>query len=167
MSEGAAVALGLLAFNRTKLELKRRKAAPICYISETFNRTKLELKHRCTTTMELYAEEGRQQELVEIIRKHPTHIYNSYNEGNLLTMISYIIASHPAESFQIIGEKVEAALESGRGRNVYAAVTKWLQRMQEIEGYQTETRLYMKALLKKHFRLRALKDEMRQGGIVF
>lgn len=115
----------------------------------------------------LLAEEQRHEEILEIIKKHRTHADSwGSTEGNFYNLIQHILDVYPGEAFDLIRQRVDKALEGGRGRHIYATVTTWLQRMLQIKGYEEQARSYIKELVNRHNNLRALKDEMRKGGVL-
>ncbi len=113
----------------------------------------------------LLAEEQRYSAILEIVRKHDTFADSwSSATGNFDNMVAHILEVYPDESFQLIQGRVKKALVNGRGRHVYATVTKWMKRMLEIQGYEKHARHFIDKLAKEFNNFRALKDEIRKGG---
>lgn len=115
----------------------------------------------------MLAEEKRYEEILTILHHHKARAdgWNS-TEGRFSEMILHIIDQYPAECFQLLQKAVDTALRNGKGRGVYAGVSTWMAVMLKIKGYQSQARGYIDELVKKYHNFRALKDEMRKGGVL-
>lgn len=117
--------------------------------------------------VEMLAEEGRYEEILKIVKNHPSQADRwSSSKGDLNKIIIPILNIYPKECFKIIQLRVEGALQHGRGRGIYAGVTRWMQHLLKIKGYETKARQFINDLVEQYKNFRALKDEMRQGGII-
>lgn len=115
----------------------------------------------------MLAEEQRYTEILTILENHPASADGwSSTEGRFATIATQISDQYPSEVFQILQQAVDKALKRGRGRGVYIAVTNWMAVMLKIKGYETNARNYIDGIARKFNNFRALKDEMRQGGVL-
>jgi len=103
--------------------------------------------------------EGRNRDILEFIKKNRDSLSFNY-------MIPLIFDEYPDESFQILKNKIEMALENERGRSVYRQIVEWLKLASQIEASNEKLKQLIHQLYTMKPALPALKDEMRQAGII-
>ncbi|GEM_PF-3634150 len=117
--------------------------------------------------VEMLAEEGQYEKILAIVKKHPSQADGwSSSEGNLNNIIPLILNVYPEDCFEILQTRVKEALRTGRGRGVYAGVAKWMQHLLKIKGYEAEARQFIDDLVVEFRNFRALKEEMREAGLI-
>jgi hypothetical protein len=73
---------------------------------------------------------------------------------------------YPEFCFNQISSKARRTIETERGRSVYQRVVKWLKLADAIPGYKTQNRILVRELYNHKPNLPALRDELRQGGLI-
>ncbi|MGK0364355.1 MAG: hypothetical protein ACI85O_001412 [Saprospiraceae bacterium] len=115
----------------------------------------------------LLAEEKRHEEILAILRKHSASAEGwSSTEGRFETIALHIIDQYPLDCFQLLQQAIDKALKNGRGRGIYATVAKWMAVLLKINGYKAKAQNYIDNIAKEFSNFRALKDEMRKGGVL-
>jgi len=85
---------------------------------------------------------------------------------NYEEIISPILNIYPEFCFENIRLKAMHKIENERGRSAYETIASWMKLAQNIKGYETQTRELITKLYNYNYRLIALKDEFRKGGLV-
>lgn len=117
--------------------------------------------------VEMLAEEAQYEKILAIVKKHPSQADGwSSSTGNLNNIILPILNVYPKECFEILQTRVKEALRTGRGRGVYAGVAKWMQLLLKIKGYEAQARQFIDDLVVEFRNFRALKEEMRNAGLI-
>lgn len=80
--------------------------------------------------------------------------------------ISPILNIYPEYCFEKIREKAMQKIENERGRHAYEEIVSMMKLAQNIKGYESQTRELITKLYTYNYRLIALKDEFRKGGLV-
>jgi len=88
------------------------------------------------------------------------------DDWNYAGIIEPILTVYPEFCFQHIKNKSINTLDNQRGRDVYQRIAKWLSLAQTIPGFKIETRELIQQLYNHKPNLPALKDEMRQAGLM-
>lgn len=99
--------------------------------------------------------EQRFEEILAIVKKNIT------NYG-FIDLIQPILTIYPEECYHMITKKSLEKLETGeRGRTIYSLIAKELALMKDIPEYDQRIKAFVAELLKRFYRLSALKDELR------
>lgn len=80
-------------------------------------------------------------------------------------LIEPVIHVYPEACFNMLHQKCLNAIGQ-RGRQVYRMIVRWLQLMQQIEGFSEETNALIQQLYNHKPHLPALKDEMSNGRLI-
>jgi hypothetical protein len=80
--------------------------------------------------------------------------------------ISLLIKDRPAEAWRLTKQKVNSVLMNQRGRDVYASVVRWLKLAQDKLGNESDISVFIMETYNHKPNLPALKDEMRQAGLI-
>lgn len=92
---------------------------------------------------------------------------NSFYSGlNFEAAILLLIKDRPAEAWRLIKKKVNSVLKDQRGRDVYVSIAKWLKLAKINLGLNIEVSTFIMETYTHKPNLPALKDEMRQAGLV-
>jgi hypothetical protein len=109
--------------------------------------------------VQVLAAEQRYEEIKKIIELHP-------GDWHFPELITPILEVYPEFCFNQISSKARRTIETERGRSVYQRVVRWLQLADVIPGYKSQNRLLARELYNHKPNLPALRDELRQGGLV-
>jgi len=116
---------------------------------------------------DLLAVEGREEEILAIAQAHSTSLdIWSSDTGNFYHIVGHLLEKYPDESYEMLQQRVQKALKHGRDRGVYATVTKWMERMLRIKGYEAKAQQFVQDIAQQFYNFSALKDEMRKGGVL-
>jgi hypothetical protein len=118
-----------------------------------------ETKNDIPFTVQVLAAEQRYEEIKRMVELEPGDWY-------FPGMISPILEVYPEFCFNQISSKARHTIENERGRSVYQRVVDWLQLANAIPGFKPQARLLARELYNHKPNLPALKDELRQGGLV-
>lgn len=118
-----------------------------------------ETKHDTPFIVRVLAAEQRYEVIKRMVELHP-------GDWHFPEMISPLLAVYPEFCFNRISNKARQTIENERGRSVYQRVVEWLQLADAIPGFKPQARLLARELYNHKPNLPALRDELRQGGLV-
>lgn len=118
-----------------------------------------ETKHDTPFIVRVLAAEHRYEEIKRMVELEP-------GDWHFPEMISPLLEVYPEFCFNKISTKARHTIENERGRGVYQRVVEWLQLADAIPGFKPQARLLARELYNHKPNLPALKDELRQGGLV-
>lgn len=90
----------------------------------------------------------------------------SISKWDFATIIQPILHVYPDLCFKRIKEMATSTLQAERGRKAYKLIANWLQQAQTVPGFETDALQLIQQLYTHKPNLPALKDEMRQAGLV-
>lgn len=126
---------------------------------EKFEKLLKAISHDKAFMVKILAAEKRYEEIKEIVELHPDHWH--YTE-----LISPILEVYPQFCFNQISGKVRKTIKTERGRFIYQSIVELLQLADKISGFKAENRLLARELYHNKPRLPALREELRNGGLV-
>jgi hypothetical protein len=94
------------------------------------------------------------------------HIETNTFDWQKTKIMRFILEAYPEFCFNKIKNIVQKMLENQRGRHIYRQVTEWLQLADDIPGFKAENRTLARTLYNHKPNLPALRDELKQGGLV-
>ncbi|MEZ4884044.1 MAG: hypothetical protein R3E32_04820 [Chitinophagales bacterium] len=103
--------------------------------------------------------ENRHRDILQYVKEH-------LDSFNFQQLISPIVTIFPDECFEIIQQKSLDTLQEGRGRGLYKEVTSWLSLLKGMKSKEREIRLLFEQIYGGPPKLPALRDEMKQAGLV-
>lgn len=109
--------------------------------------------------VKILAAEKRDAEIKEIVELNPDH-------WDYTDLISPILEVYPQFCFNQISGKVSKTIKTERGRSVYRRIVGLLKLADSIPGYKDKNRLLARELYHNKPPLPALRDELRNGGLV-
>jgi hypothetical protein len=109
--------------------------------------------------VQVLASEKRYEEIKKIVELHS-------DDWHFTELITPILKVYPEFCFNQISRKARRTIEKERGRSVYQRVVKWLQLADTIPGFKPQNRLLARELYNHKPILPALRDELKQGGLV-
>ena len=93
-------------------------------------------------------------------------IEESNDPWNFNKYIEPILNIYPVFCFMTIEKKVNATINSERGRDTYSRIASWLTQAHKISGFQNKAKQLIMDLYNHKPNLPALKDEFRKAGLV-
>ncbi len=93
-------------------------------------------------------------------------VEQSADDRNYTEMITPILTVYPEFCFRHIQKKVVNTLQNRRGRHIYERIAAWLGLTFGIPGFENEKRALIQQIYNHKPNLPALKDEMRQAGLM-
>lgn len=105
------------------------------------------------------ASENRHEEIKKKIERKTAMWF----KPDILALITTV---YPEFCFNIIKDEVQNIIKHQRGRDAYHTIVTWLKLVVIIPGHQPQSQLLISELYNHKPNLPALKDEMRNGGVV-
>jgi len=118
-----------------------------------------EIKWNEVFTVKILEVEQRYEEIKTLVEK-------AFDKWHFADMIEPILKIYPEFCFKQIKDKSLSTLQTQRGRSTYEKIVQWLKLAQKIPGFESDTLLLIQQLYTHKPNLPALKDEMRQAGLV-
>jgi len=109
--------------------------------------------------VQVLAAEQRFEEIKTIVQRNP-------DDWDYSELIRPVLSVYPEFCFDNIKQKVLRTIKNERGRSAYQQIVGWLQLADTIPGYKPQNRILARELYNHKPNLPALKDELRQGGLV-
>lgn len=81
-------------------------------------------------------------------------------------VFALLVAVYPEFCFTSISENIENIMQFNRNRRGYNSIAQWLKVARTIPGYQTQSQQLINELYHRKPSLPALRDEMREAGVV-
>ncbi len=118
-----------------------------------------DIHHDKPFLVQVLAVEERYEEIKEIVEHNP-------NDWQYPELITPLLEVFPEFCFNHISEKARRTIQTERGRSTYLRIVEWLQLAARIPGYYPQTMLLAREFYNHKPNLPALKDELRQAGLV-
>lgn len=116
--------------------------------------------------VKLLANEGRYDELIELIKKECLYRSDIFVNISLKNAVKLLATARPNEAWELVYKKVTQTITEAKSRDIYSEIADLLTTARHIKGKEIEVESLIKQVYNRKPPLPALKEIFRKEGLV-